>query len=107
MNLDLDKLIELKNQTSQMNVDIIEKLSTINTNLDNICSNVQSTNLTNSTNNLTNIINSVSTKLGQVLPNVTNFLDSQIAQYSTANEAAKTDVDRLVQIMGGISTEGR
>lgn len=96
MKIDLAELKRIASRSKDIETELSEDLTRMNTTLDEICTNVQSSELTESNQNLTRAIADVSSKIQANLPTINEFLNSQIASYEATNISTKQQIDNLI-----------
>ena len=99
MNIDLTQLKAESIAIDGYSSDIIKLLSEINTDLNEIMENVNSTRLVRGTAKLTELIDELSNNIKITLPQLKEFLDNQIDSYIETN--AK-ELDSLNSILSAV-----
>lgn len=93
------QLTEIKNLTTR-SIDVTSRLNNELTSvvslLEEICNNVQSSELMAANNNLKNAITNASNTINTNMPEINNFLIDQVEHYTGTNESAKSQIDSLV-----------
>lgn len=96
IKLELSELQRISGRTSDINEELAHDLSEMVNELNNICSNVQSSELTSANENLTNAIESIAEAVKKNLPEIIAFLNKQIEAYGATNETTKAAIDNLI-----------
>lgn len=96
MKINLAELQRIIVRSQQINDSLNNELGYMSKILDDICNNVNSSELTASNHNLTSAINDISTKVKTNLPRVIEFLNSQVQSYETTNTNTKQQIDSLI-----------
>lgn len=96
MKLDLAELQRITTRSQDIKDTLNTELNNMVSTLEEICSNVQSSELTASNQNLTKGITDVATKIQTNLPTIIEFLQSQISSYEATNASTKESIDSLV-----------
>lgn len=96
MKLDLAELQRITTRSQDIKDTLNTELNNMVSILEEICSNVQSSELTASNQNLTKGITDVATKIQTNLPTIIEFLQSQISSYEATNASTKESIDSLV-----------
>lgn len=96
MKIQLAELQRIITRSQNINDNLNAELSRMAKVLDDICNNVNSSELTASNRNLVNAINDTSEKVRTNLPRVIEFLNSQVASYQSTNANTKQQIDSLI-----------
>ena len=96
MKIELTELQRILSRSETINETLNTELTNINDTLQDICTNVSSSELTAANQNLTNAINDISETVKANLPKVIEFLNAQINSYQTTNENIKQSLDSLI-----------
>lgn len=96
MKIELAELQRIASRSQDIETELNNELTKMNMTLDEICTNVQSSELTASNQNLTRAIADVSNKIQINLPKIIEFLQSQIASYEATNTSTRQQIDSLI-----------
>lgn len=96
MKIQLAELQRIISRSQSINDTLSTELNNMKSKLEEICNNVQSSELTASNQNLTNAIVDISARVQNNLPRVIDFLNSQVQSYQATNESTKEQIDSLI-----------
>lgn len=96
MKIELSELQRIIGRANEINVTLSQELGNMSATLNDICQNVNSSELTASNQKITTAIVDLNEKVKTNIPKVINFLNEQIKSYSTTNETTKSQIDSLV-----------
>lgn len=100
ITLNIPELKKVSSECIELSGTLDTSFQNIIKDLQDICANVQSTELTESNNNLLDSINNISSGITNNLPKVAEFLNTQIATYEKTNEIAEADLNSLISSIG-------
>lgn len=96
MRIELSELQRLTSRSREIEGTLNTELNKISSILEDICNNVQSSELTNANQNLKQAITNAINTINKYLPNINRFMEDQVNQYIKANESAKSEIDSLI-----------
>lgn len=96
MKIELSELRRIIARAKDINITLNQELGNMSTTLEDICSNVNSSELTASNQKITTAIIDVSEKVKTSLPEIISFLENQINSYDRANQGALQEIDSLI-----------
>lgn len=96
MKIELSELQRIIGRATEIDTTLSQELGNMSTTLNDICQNVNSSELTASNQKITTAIVDLNEKVKANLPKVISFLNEQIKSYSTTNETTKSQIDSLV-----------
>lgn len=96
MKIQLAELQRIISRSQNINDNLNSELNNMKNKLEEICNNVNSSELTASNHNLTNAIVDISSRVQNNLPRVIEFLNSQVTSYEATNTNTKQQIDSLI-----------
>lgn len=95
VRLKLDELEVVAIEASSVDAELNAELTKVSATLEEICNNVQSSELVPANQKLTSSINGVAEKVKKNLPTIIDFLNKQLKDYKQTNQSAEEKVDSL------------
>lgn len=102
MKIDLAEMQRILTRSQDINESLNTELTDMAKILDEICTNVNSSELTASNQRLTNSIIEISNKVKTNLPQIIEFLNTQIQSYEATNTSTKSQIDSLISAVDNI-----
>lgn len=102
MKIDLAEMQRIHARSQDINENLAVEFANMANTLDEICANVNSSELTESNRKLTNAIVEISNKVKTNLPVIIEFLRTQINAYEATNASTKSQIDSLISAVDNI-----
>lgn len=102
MKIDLIEMKRILSRSQNINETLNTELSDMARILEEICANVNSSELTTSNQRLTNSIVEISNTVKNNLPQIIEFLSTQINSYEATNSSTKSQIDSLISAVDSI-----
>lgn len=96
MRIELLELKRIASRSQNINEEMANDLLHMANLLEEICTNVNSSNLTSVNRNLVNAINEVSSRIKNNFPQIINFLNNQVTAYENTNINTEQNIDSLI-----------
>lgn len=95
LKIELTEIRKISSDTKNLKGQLSTNLKTMTSLLEEICKNINSSELTGVNKNLVQAIENISKDVEKNLPEIINFLDRQVANYEKTNTEAKSAIDAL------------
>lgn len=102
MKIELAEMKKILSTSQEINSELTKQLNDMSKTLEEICTNVNSSELTASNQKLTSSIVEISNSIKTNLPQIINFLRTQISSYEATNDETKAQIDSLVSAIDNI-----
>ncbi len=102
MKIELAEMKRILTRSQDINETLNSELTDMAKTLEEICANVNSSELTASNQRLTNSIVDISNTVKTNLPRIIEFLNTQISSYETTNANTKSQIDSLISAVDNI-----
>lgn len=102
MKIELSEMQRILTRSRDVNENLGTELSDMSKTLEEICANVNSSELTASNQKLTGAIIEISNSVKTNLPLIVDFLSKQVSSYEATNESIKSQIDSLISAVDSI-----
>lgn len=102
MKIELAEMQRILTRSRDVNENLGTELSDMSKTLEEICANVNSSELTASNQKLTGAIIEISNSVKTNLPLIVDFLSKQVSSYEATNESIKSQIDSLISAVDSI-----
>lgn len=102
MRIDLAEMQRILTRSQDINESLSSELTDMSNTLEEICANVNSSELTASNQKLTTAIVEISNTVKANLPMIIEFLSNQVSSYQATNESTKSQIDSLISAVDNI-----
>lgn len=96
LRIELSELKRISSRSHDVNEELNSDLNRMATLLEQICTNVNSSELTEKNKNLVDAINGIGEKVRTNFPTIISFLDTQVDNYEKTNINTKEKIESLV-----------
>ncbi len=107
MNIELAEIQRLITRSQDIESQLVSDFGNMTEELNDIANNVQSSDLVSANGNLIQAIEAASTSVSTNLPEIINFLNSQIVNYERTNTETKEQLDSLTNMIDSTFGSGQ
>lgn len=106
MYLDLTELMRLKGRLGDINIELGNTLNSVSTELENVCNNINSSDLKAANEAIKEKILTLASKINANVARLDEFMGNQLSTYKVSNEDAQASLKELVSFLSQVFTAG-